>query len=42
MYGKRLRKTIHTVLYIVMIEYWYCVIIINGMNWSTLNQDKYE
>jgi hypothetical protein len=39
-YGKRIKKTTSTVNYIVMIEYWYCVIIINGMNWSISNAVK--
>jgi hypothetical protein len=42
MYGRRIRKTMNTALYIVWIECWYCVIIINGVTWSTLSQDKYE
>jgi hypothetical protein len=33
-------ETMNTALYIVWIECWYCVIVINGMNWSTLNAVK--
>ena len=40
MYGRRIRKTMNTALYIVWIECWYCVIIINGVSWSTLNAVK--
>jgi hypothetical protein len=30
----------NTALYIVWIECWYCVIVINGMNWSISNAVK--